>query len=85
MHLEFVATWVLVGLMSGGMAGFLIKAGGYGLRMDLLLGLAGSLVGMGIFNALAMPSEAGWLVMAVVALAGAASVLVGQRWWYAHS
>ncbi|MGH9365160.1 MAG: hypothetical protein ACRD1B_07865 [Thermoanaerobaculia bacterium] len=85
MQLDIVATWVLVGLMAGGMAGFLLKPGGYGLRADLLLGLAGSLVGIGIFQALAMSSEAGWFVMAVVAFAGAASMLVGQRWWYTQA
>jgi len=70
--------------MVGGMTGFLIKPGGYGVIADLLLGLAGSLVGIAIFNALAMSSEAGWLVMALVAFAGAASMLVGQRWWHTH-
>jgi uncharacterized membrane protein YeaQ/YmgE (transglycosylase-associated protein family) len=85
MQLDIVATWVFVGLMSGYMAGFLIKPGGYGLLADLVLGLAGRLVGIGIFHALAMSPDAGWLVMAVVAFAGAASVLVGQRWWYTHA
>ena len=85
MHLDMVATWVLVGLIAGGSAGALFKPGGYGLLADLLLGLAGSLVGIAIFHAFAMSPEAGWLVMAVVAFAGAGSAIVGQRWWYTHA
>jgi uncharacterized membrane protein YeaQ/YmgE (transglycosylase-associated protein family) len=82
MHLSVIATWVLMGLLAGGSAGVLMKSGGYGLRVDLLLGLAGSLVGIAIFHAFVMSPEAGWLEMAVVALAGAASAIAGQRWWH---
>jgi uncharacterized membrane protein YeaQ/YmgE (transglycosylase-associated protein family) len=85
MHLEALVTWLFVGLAAGGLAGFLIRSGGYGWRADLLLGLGGSLVGTVIFLALALTPEAGWLGMALVAFAGAASVIVGQRWWHTHA
>ena len=54
MHLDIIATWVLVGLIAGGSAGVLIKSGGYGFLADLVLGLTGSLVGIAIFHAFAM-------------------------------
>jgi len=85
MHLDTLVTWIFVGLLAGGLAGFLIRPGGYGWRADLLLGLAGSLVGTVIFQALAMTPEAGRLEMALVAFAGASSVIVGQRWWHTHA
>jgi len=85
MHLEALVTWLFVGLAAGGLAEFLIRPGGYGWRADLLLGLGGSLVGMVIFHALALTPEAGWLGMGLVAFAGAASVIVGQRWWHTHA
>jgi uncharacterized membrane protein YeaQ/YmgE (transglycosylase-associated protein family) len=85
MHLDTLMTWVFAGLVTGGLAGFLIRPGGYGWRADLLLGLAGSLVGTVVFHALAFTPEAGWLGMALVASAGAASVIVGQRWWHSHA
>ncbi len=85
MHLDALVTWLLVGLVAGGLAGFLIRPGGYGWRADLLLGLGGSLVGTVIFHALALTPEAGWLGMALVAFAGAASVIFGQRWWHTHA
>jgi len=84
MHVDFVATWALAGLMAGGLARALVKLGGYGLRTDLILGLAGSLVGAVIFHVLAMSPETGWLAMAIVAFLGAASMILGQRWWYRH-
>jgi hypothetical protein len=37
-----------------------------------------------IFHVLAMSPETGWLAMAVVAFLGAASMILGQRWWYRH-
>jgi len=85
MHLDALVTWLFVGLAAGGLAGFLIRPGGYGWRADLLLGLGGSLVGTVIFQALALTPEAGRLGMALVAFAGAASVIVGQRWWHTHA
>jgi len=85
MYFDIVATWALVGLMAGGLAGSLIRPGGYGLLADLFLGLAGSFAGTVIVHALVMPPEAGWFVMAVGAFAGAGSVILGQRWWYTHA
>jgi uncharacterized membrane protein YeaQ/YmgE (transglycosylase-associated protein family) len=85
MRFDILAVWALAGLMAGGLAGALIKPGGYGLLPDLLLGLAGSLVGTVIFRAIAMSPEADWFAIAVVAFVGATSMILGQRWWYAHA
>jgi uncharacterized membrane protein YeaQ/YmgE (transglycosylase-associated protein family) len=40
-NLAMVATPVLVGLITGWLAGRVMKDGGYGLQADMLLGLAG--------------------------------------------
>ena len=37
--------WILVGLISGWLAGQVMKGGGYGLIGDLVVGLIGALVG----------------------------------------
>ncbi len=37
--------WVLVGLISGWLAGTMMKGGGFGMLGDILVGLIGSLVG----------------------------------------
>lgn len=77
MNLAMVATAVLVGLITGGLAGRVMKGGGYGLKGDMILGLVGSVVGSSIFRWVA--PEAGLVVFVVVALVGAALVIVGQR------
>jgi len=50
MNLQMVVTTALVGLIAGWLAGKVIKAGGYGLKWDMSLGLVGSIVGSWIFR-----------------------------------
>src|SRR5256886_15083200 len=50
MHLEMFGASVLVGLMSGWLAGIAMKGGGYGLRWDIIFGLGGRVVGGLIFQ-----------------------------------
>src|SRR3989441_3526601 len=59
MHFEMFGASVLVGLMSGWLAGIAMKGGGYGLLWDIIFGLSGSFVGSWIFQTLGAP-EAGW-------------------------
>jgi uncharacterized membrane protein YeaQ/YmgE (transglycosylase-associated protein family) len=40
-----IIAWIVVGLISGWLAGLAMKGGGYGLIGDLVVGLIGSLVG----------------------------------------
>ena len=79
MTLAMVAMWVLVGLLVGLLAGLVMKAGGYGLRWDILLALVGSVVGSGIAWLLGIALDAGMAAMVVVAAVGAASLIVAQR------
>ena len=37
--------WVIVGLIAGWAAGKIMKGGGYGTLMDIVLGIAGAIVG----------------------------------------
>jgi uncharacterized membrane protein YeaQ/YmgE (transglycosylase-associated protein family) len=87
MNLEMFVTWVLVGLLTGWLVGFVMKDGGYGLISDLMLGLVGSSAASGIFLALGITPEPGQFVtaVAVVAFVGAAIVIVAQRKVYAHA
>ena len=79
MNLTMVATSVLVGLMAGWLAGRIMKDGGYGLKEDMVLGLAGSVAAGWIFRTMGLSPEAGMAVLVVVAFGGAALVIVGQR------
>ena len=79
MDLGMFAMWVVVGLLAGWLAGFVMKSGGYGLRGDLILGLVGSIVGSWLFWALGVSPDAGLFVLGVVAFLGAAIAIVAQR------
>jgi uncharacterized membrane protein YeaQ/YmgE (transglycosylase-associated protein family) len=79
MNFAMVATSVLVGLLAGWLAGRIMRDGGYGLKEDMILGLAGSTAGGWIFRTMGVSPEAGVAVMVVVAFIGAALVIVGQR------
>lgn len=70
---------VLGGVLAGWLAGFVMERGGYGLKWDIVLGLAGSAVGSWIFWALGASPGAGLAVLAVVAFLGAAIPIVAQR------
>ena len=59
MTLEVFGIWVLVGLIAGWLAGFMMKGGGYGLITDISLGLGGSFIGSWIFQALGIARERG--------------------------
>ncbi len=86
MTLGMVAVSVLVGLLAGWLAGFVMKGGGYGLIGDVLLGLGGSIVGGWLFSVLGIAPGAGWLAMVVVAFVGAVILIFAQRTlWQMHS
>ncbi len=86
MNLQMFATLVLVGLLTGWLAGFAMKDGGHGLIWDLALGLVGSTGAGEILAVLGLASDPGIFVAAVVAFAGAAVVIIAQRQvWHAHA
>ncbi len=86
MDIGMLLMWVVVGLVAGWLAGYFMKAGGYGLTRDLTLGLLGSIVGSWLFWALGVAPGAGLFALVVVAFLGAAAVLAAQRkFWYARA
>jgi uncharacterized membrane protein YeaQ/YmgE (transglycosylase-associated protein family) len=79
MSFVIFATWVLVGLLAGLLAGLVMKPGGYGLKRDIILGVAGGIGGGWMFRAFGVFPGAGIVAVAVVAFIGAAILIVAQR------
>ncbi len=79
MEFGMFVSWVVVGLLAGWLAGFVMKGGGYGLIGDMVLGLVGSVVGGWIFRALNVSAGAGLFPTVFVAFVAALIVLVAQR------
>jgi uncharacterized membrane protein YeaQ/YmgE (transglycosylase-associated protein family) len=78
MSFVMFATWVFVGALAGVLASLILKRGGHGLKVDIVLGLAGGLVGSWVFRGLVYAGT-GMLGGVVIAFLGAAAVLVAQR------
>ena len=85
MEFALSVSWVVVGLLVGGLAGIVMKSGGYGLIGDLLLGLSGSVAAGWIYWALGVSAGVGLLPTVFVAFFGSVIVLVGQREFWAHA
>jgi uncharacterized membrane protein YeaQ/YmgE (transglycosylase-associated protein family) len=77
-------TWLAVGLLTGGLAALLLRAGGRGLASDMVLSLFGSSVATLITAASGVAPDAGPVATASLAFAGAAAVLLVQRAVWGH-
>lgn len=71
--------WVLMGVLGGVLAGPVAERGGHGLKRDVTLGLVGSIGLSWLLRGVGLISGSGLLVAAVIALVGAAIVIVAQR------
>jgi uncharacterized membrane protein YeaQ/YmgE (transglycosylase-associated protein family) len=68
--------WILVGLVAGWLAGKVMKGGGYGVLVDIVLGILGGLLGGWLFGLLGIWPGGGVIGSIIVAFVGAV-ILVG--------
>jgi uncharacterized membrane protein YeaQ/YmgE (transglycosylase-associated protein family) len=68
--------WILVGLIAGWLAGQVMRGGGYGVLVDIILGLIGGVVGGWVFGLLGIWPGGGMIGSIIVAFVGAV-ILVG--------
>ena len=68
--------WIVVGLIAGWLAGQVMKGGGYGVLVDIILGILGGVVGGWVFGALGIGAGGGMVGSIIVAFVGAV-ILVG--------
>lgn len=72
-------TWIVVGLIAGWLAGQVMKGGGYGVFMDIILGILGGFVGGWIFGMLGIWKGGGMLGSIIVAFVGAVILVLISR------
>lgn len=65
---------IIIGILAGYLAGRIMRGKGYGVLMDLLLGIAGSILGGIVFGLLGLHSS-GLVGQLVIATAGAVLVI----------
>jgi uncharacterized membrane protein YeaQ/YmgE (transglycosylase-associated protein family) len=62
--------WILVGLIAGWLAGHFMKGGGYGVLVDIILGILGGIVGGWLFGLVGIHAG-GFIGSIIVAFVGA--------------
>src|SRR5512134_1228972 len=63
--------WIVVGLIAGWLAGQVMRGGGYGVVVDIILGLLGGVLGGWIFGQLGIWPGGGMIGSIIVAFVGA--------------
>jgi len=71
--------WIVVGLIAGWLAGQVMKGGGYGTIIDIILGLLGGIVGGWVFGMLGIGPSGSMLGSIVVAFIGAVILVAITR------
>jgi uncharacterized membrane protein YeaQ/YmgE (transglycosylase-associated protein family) len=66
--------WIVVGLIAGWLAGKVMKGGGYGVVVDIILGILGAIVGGFVFGLLGL--HAGGLIGSIIVAFVGAVILV---------
>ena len=71
-----ILLWILAGLIAGWLTGKIMKGSGYGFFVDILLGIAGALVGGFIARQFGLDLHGGFIYSTLVALGGAIILVV---------
>ncbi len=66
-----IIAWIVVGMVAGWLAGLVMRGGGYGLLVDLILGIFGGIVGGWVFGMLGVWPGGGVIGSIIVAFVGA--------------
>ena len=70
---------IIVGLIAGWLAGQVMRGGGYGVLIDILLGLVGGIVGGWLFGALGVFAGGGLVGSILVSFVGAVILVAISR------
>jgi uncharacterized membrane protein YeaQ/YmgE (transglycosylase-associated protein family) len=72
-------TWIVVGLIAGWLAGQVMKGGGYGVLVDIILGILGGVLGGWVFGLLGIWPGGGILGAIIVSFVGAVILVAIAR------
>ncbi len=71
--------WLVIGALAGWIAGLLVKGSGYGLFIDILIGVLGACLGGWLAHVIGFSVGGGFVISLVVATLGAVVLLVMLR------
>ena len=78
----YILWWVIVGLIAGWATGQIMKGSGYGVLMDIVLGIAGSLIGGFLMRSMGYAGAGGLLYSIAVAIGGAVIITAVARLFF---
>ncbi|CEJ96154.1 Transglycosylase-associated protein [Caballeronia glathei] len=74
-----IVAWLIIGAVAGWLAGLLVKGGGFGLLVDVLVGIVGAVIGGWLFGVLGISLGGGWIGSVITAVIGAVVLLLVLR------
>lgn len=74
-----VVAWLIIGLLAGAISGWIVRGRGYGCLIDIVVGIIGAFVGGFIIRAFFPGTEFGFIGSLLVAIGGAAILLIVLR------
>jgi uncharacterized membrane protein YeaQ/YmgE (transglycosylase-associated protein family) len=70
-----IIAWLIIGAIAGWLAGVLVKGGGFGLIVDIIVGIVGAFIGGWLSGVLHISLGGGWLGSIITAVIGAVILL----------
>ncbi|CAM2197626.1 GlsB/YeaQ/YmgE family stress response membrane protein [Paraburkholderia sp. A1RI_3L] len=70
-----IIAWLIIGAIAGWLAGLLVKGGGFGLIVDIIVGIVGAFIGGWLARVLGISIGGGWISSIITALIGAVILL----------
>jgi len=70
-----IIAWLIIGGVAGWLAGVLVKGGGFGLIVDIIVGIVGAFIGGWLAGVLGISLGGGWLSSIITAVIGAVILL----------
>ncbi|HLG87257.1 MAG TPA: GlsB/YeaQ/YmgE family stress response membrane protein [Alphaproteobacteria bacterium] len=74
-----IIAWLIIGALAGWLAGLIVKGGGYGLIVDIIVGIVGAVIGGWLAGQLGIQIAGGFVSSIIVAVVGAVILLFGLR------
>lgn len=74
-----IIAWLIVGAIAGWLAGVFVKGGGFGLVVDIIVGIVGAMIGGWLADILHIHIGDGWIASIITATVGAVILLVVLR------
>lgn len=70
-----IIAWLIIGAIAGWLAGLLVKGSGFGIFVDIIVGIVGAFIGGWLAGVLHLSLGSGWISSIITAVIGAVILL----------